>query len=940
MAQATTPNADFVRQTNLSHILEHSDGSPNRFLKTSPNPGNGSNVASARVRPNNLGFGNIGEGLQVNNQQVGAGPKSAPAQVNTFEQAGSYVNRGPWNENMFDDRWLHHSQEMYVTDARRTSILTISPDQIPHRTPQDSNISSAYPSSSHLDLLQAQYGMRDPARTGAHESIYPAGRLSNQGYSAASPSFPAQSQEASSAISLGRGYDTLRAYVEKAANGQPRKLVPELEQLMSTMLYLRGEGDALPSMHHFGQDALRQFLYKSVFGTEDGSSSFSRENPLGRIEIAGQFVTRQKLHDEMVYFLEDQLESMTASLIQDSQRNPSPQLPLQPSGNGGNRKVEDGGREAHNQANPRGMQSPSAPEGPHSDQGGVGQAIQAFDAMSLVAPALPDQKQIQAHPGGMPAGTQGQQQTPGSALYEQVSNVQQQQYMSMLQQQIAQQQQQQMAQQAGPFVPQQFIHHPGMLSGPAYMQPPNAPLAYYPGRQMNPYAAQFSPYATPFLPSSGFHVPQYGPHLMQPQFVPNFHPAMGGLPQMASFAPSSVRPIQQFAPQWPPSGGRIYVPSSGRSSPMPRAQSRGGRNVISDVPLLPYRPGSDDMYPHATAEGSSVRLQELQRQGPTYEVAAQPENFPFIEAARRARPAEWGVLKIGNIPYSLTKQEVLGFLGRNAKILTPEIGVPIHIIMDRTNGKTMDCYVEFFSHGDAQAAFNKCLLRGNQLRLGDRVVDVCLSTQDELLKEMFPKAKNVEWSHGRPIVKDSTDPYNSGFKAFVTNEELLQLVSYAEKPHRSNYTQKCLQRPYESMISLLSKVNLIAASTLLPPSPMPPNLNQLTQTIQFPWFAVDRYTVQTRDEMYKQTAKLLSLLDDQLRRGTEAYLPHISESLLTELLYAGLNAPAFSEQQRWHLVQAAGTPGERVRMSPLVPYWPFEVLGRKAGLDEDYVKVS
>lgn len=136
------------------------------------------------------------------------------------------------------------------------------------------------------------------------------------------------------------------------------------------------------------------------------------------------------------------------------------------------------------------------------------------------------------------------------------------------------------------------------------------------------------------------------------------------------------------------------------------------------------------------------------------------------------------------IPYSLTKQEVLGFLGRNAKILTSDIGVPIHIIMDRTNGKTMDCYVEFFSHGDAQAAFNKCLLRGNQLRLGDRVVDVAMSSQDELLREMFPKAKNVEWSHGRPIVRESSDPYNSGFKAFVTNEELLQLVSYAEKPHR------------------------------------------------------------------------------------------------------------------------------------------------------------
>lgn len=219
MVQATTPNPDFVRQTNLSHILEHSDGSPSRFLKTSPNPGSGNDGFSARAWPKNLGFG---EGLQVNEQQVGAGPRSAPAQVNTFEQAGGYGSRGPWNENMFDDRWLHHSQEMYVTDARRNSVLTISPDKVSCSTPpQGSNISSAYPSSSHLDLLQAQYGMRDSARTGTNELIYPARQPSNQGYNAPSSSFPsAQNQEASSAIFPGRGYDTLRAYVEKAANGQ------------------------------------------------------------------------------------------------------------------------------------------------------------------------------------------------------------------------------------------------------------------------------------------------------------------------------------------------------------------------------------------------------------------------------------------------------------------------------------------------------------------------------------------------------------------------------------------------------------------------------------------------------------------------------------------------------------------------------------------------
>ena len=68
-------------------------------------------------------------------------------------------------------------------------------------------------------------------------------------------------------------------------------------------------------------------------------------------------------------------------------------------------------------------------------------------------------------------------------------------------------------------------------------------------------------------------------------------------------------------------------------------------------------------------------------------------------------------------------------------------------------------------------------------------------------------------------------------------------------------------------------------------------------------------------------------------------MPHLSESLLTELLYAGLNAPAFSEIQRLELRQAAGTVGDKIRMSPLVPYWPFEVLCRKAGVEEDYIEV-
>ncbi len=68
--------------------------------------------------------------------------------------------------------------------------------------------------------------------------------------------------------------------------------------------------------------------------------------------------------------------------------------------------------------------------------------------------------------------------------------------------------------------------------------------------------------------------------------------------------------------------------------------------------------------------------------------------------------------------------------------------------------------------------------------------------------------------------------------------------------------------------------------------------------------------------------------------------PQINEQLLTELVYAGLNAAGFSEMQRAQLVRSADGVGSRIRISPLASVWPFEVLGRKADTDEDVIEVS
>jgi len=65
-----------------------------------------------------------------------------------------------------------------------------------------------------------------------------------------------------------------------------------------------------------------------------------------------------------------------------------------------------------------------------------------------------------------------------------------------------------------------------------------------------------------------------------------------------------------------------------------------------------YRPGGDAMYPQV-APGASGQYQALTQNGqPSLEAAAQGGAPPFVEASKEAGPAEWGVVKIGNVSSS------------------------------------------------------------------------------------------------------------------------------------------------------------------------------------------------------------------------------------------------------------------------------------------------
>ncbi|APA12034.1 hypothetical protein sscle_08g068040 [Sclerotinia sclerotiorum 1980 UF-70] len=279
--------------------------------------------------------------------------------------------------------------------------------------------------------------------------------------------------------------------------------------------------------------------------------------------------------------------------------------------------------------------------------------------------------------------------------------------------------------------------------------------------------------------------------------------------------------------------------------------------------LTPFSPNSR----FGAAGGMSPLLRELTRNGttvPTADEALEMRFMPFEEYCRQSKPVQWG------IPYGVTRQEILAFLGRNARIAAADDHEPIHIIMERVTSKTLDAYVEFVSFSEAANAvqrFDTNRIGGRGGRLGQRHVEVELSSQEELMKQLFPKAKNVEWHGCKPkiIARDENDRYNSGFQGFVSREELVMLVKHVESPQRSPFSKDCPQRPFECLVSTL---------------------------IKFPWAMVNYITCQDRVLLYKATTQLLALLVERVESNDDPL--NLNSQLLKRVWRTALKCEGFS----------------------------------------------
>lgn len=269
-----------------------------------------------------------------------------------------------------------------------------------------------------------------------------------------------------------------------------------------------------------------------------------------------------------------------------------------------------------------------------------------------------------------------------------------------------------------------------------------------------------------------------------------------------------------------------FAPQQGVSQPHIGQNSDAAAYQVTYAPsnAVVYAP-SNAMMSYVTPVPDFIRAQrslELNRLTagptglPTAAVAMHQANFPFVEPANRSGNfVVRGVVKIGNvthprrlrpkmvpltteqIPFVTNRAEIIAVLGRNSRILN-DTEEPVHIIMERVTGKTTDAYVEFHTFEDATKAVEKHqqnLGRGRVTRIGQRPVEIELSSQSALMKDLFPSARGVIWNGCNPQVlpHNAEEPWDN-FKGFVSNEEMTMLVKHVEVPHRVSLLDPAAER--------------------------------------------------------------------------------------------------------------------------------------------------
>lgn len=154
--------------------------------------------------------------------------------------------------------------------------------------------------------------------------------------------------------------------------------------------------------------------------------------------------------------------------------------------------------------------------------------------------------------------------------------------------------------------------------------------------------------------------------------------------------------------------------------------------------------------------------------------------------------------------------------GRRAPYI-PMNECPVHITIDRTTGRTLDCFVGFQSENDAREVLRRIMkISHGNLRMGSSRLHVTLSNQNALLKAIFPKSKSVDRVIGSPRGGSSRNARSSGgFDGFITDEELTSLVRFANDAERVSHDPGCLSSSNGRLMRTLERIRRKSPSATL-----------------------------------------------------------------------------------------------------------------------------
>ncbi|KAF0455593.1 nucleotide-binding, alpha-beta plait [Gigaspora margarita] len=285
------------------------------------------------------------------------------------------------------------------------------------------------------------------------------------------------------------------------------------------------------------------------------------------------------------------------------------------------------------------------------------------------------------------------------------------------------------------------------------------------------------------------------------------------------------------------------------------------QNTVEEDTLRPLSWGFSGMTPLTTRPVQAMAS-----------VTNRPQQIQFGELSKLATAFNWPVIKLTNIPWDVSLKEIKTFLSAFKLPNASLYAQCIHIIMDRTSGKTLsEAYIELATSAEA----NRAVDTRNMKPLKGRLVSCMRSSQEDLMRAVFPKWKG-EFSGCDAVVTSEILQSSPTVPQipFITREEMNSLLVVCRN-YKLHFSRKCAERPFENIISVL---------------------------VKFPFHQGNLYTTLQRDLLFE----MLKLAIESLKIHLSKEYHRIDETLLERMMRAGIMTPVFTERQKLMILQVSG----------------------------------